>query len=257
MGWGTAAMKRTMTDQGLNRTVFITGATSGIGSAVALKFAAEGWNVIFHFNSSGQKVEELKRKLNRLNTQFQFLKADFSSESQLRTLSAKLDALKIDSVVNNAGTYTVSRHFSELTIKNINDTFMVNSFAPMLLTTRIFMRMKERKFGRVVNISSIAAKYGGSSFSMHYGCSKLALEGLTKTLARDGAEYNVLVNTVRPGVIDTDFHRKFPKDLKKRIAMIPLRKMGVPGDIADIVYYLGSDKNSFITNETITISGGE
>ncbi|MBF0557336.1 MAG: SDR family oxidoreductase [Nitrospirae bacterium] len=246
-----------MNDPGLKRTVFITGATSGIGSAVALKFAAEGWNIILHFNSSGPQFGELKRKLSGLNTQFQFLKADFSSRSQLRTLSAKLDTLRIDSVVNNAGTCMVSKHFSELTLKDMNDTFMVNSFAPMLLTSRIFMLMKERRFGRIVNISSIAAKYGGSSFSMHYGCSKRALEGLTRTLAREGAECNVLVNTIRPGVIDTAFHRKFPKDLTKRIAMIPLRKMGVPGDIADIAYYLGSDKNSFITNETIAISGGE
>lgn len=222
-----------------------------------MKFASEGWNVILHFNSAGQKVEELKRKLKRLNAQFQCLKADFSSASQLRTLSSKLDALRIDSVVNNAGTYTVSRHFSELTIKNINDTFMVNSFAPMLLTTRIFMRMKERKFGRIVNISSIAAKYGGSSHSMHYGCSKRALEGMSKTLAKEGAEFDVLVNTVRPGVIDTEFHRKFPKDMTKRIALIPARKMGSPGDIADVVYYLGCEKNRFITNEIIAIAGGE
>ena len=102
-----------------------------------------------------------------------------------------------------------------------------------------------------------AAKYGGSSYSMHYGCSKLAIEGVTKTLAKEGAEYNVFVNTVRAGVIDTEFHKKFPKDMKKRIEIIPLKKMGSPHDIADMVYYLGSDKNNYITNETITIAGGE
>jgi NAD(P)-dependent dehydrogenase (short-subunit alcohol dehydrogenase family) len=134
---------------------------------------------------------------------------------------------------------------------------MVNTFAPILLTANIFMRMKEKSFGRIINISSIAAKYGGSGYSMHYGCSKLALEGLTKTLSREGAEYNVLVNTIRPGVIDTEFHKKYPKDMEKRIAMIPLKRMGTPKDVADMVYYLGSDENKFITNETIAISGGE
>ena len=117
--------------------------------------------------------------------------------------------------------------------------------------------MKERAFGRIVNISSIAAKYGSSSSSMHYGCSKLALEGISKTLAREGAKDNVLVNTVRPGVIDTEFHKKFPKNMEKRISMIPAQRIGKPSEVADIVYYLGSEANTFITNETITVAGGE
>ena len=92
---------------------------------------------------------------------------------------------------------------------------------------------------------------------MHYGCSKLALEGMTKTLAREGAEYNVLVNTIRPGVIDTEFHKKFSKDMLKRISMVPMKKTGRPEDVADLVFYLGSNKNNYITNEIVTISGGE
>lgn len=111
--------------------------------------------------------------------------------------------------------------------------------------------------GRIVNISSIVAKYGGSANSLAYGCSKRALEGLTKILAREGAGYNILVNTIRPGVIDTVFHRKFPKDMDKRIAMIPVKRMGRPMDVAGMVYFLGSEKNNFITNQVVTVSGGE
>ena len=169
----------------------------------------------------------------------------------------KLEKFDVDSIVNNAGTYAASKYFSKLTIHDLTDTFMINTFAPILLTSRIFMQMKKRRFGRIVNISSVAAKYGGSSRSMHYGSSKLALEGLTKTLAREGAEYNVFVNTIRPGVIDTELHKRFPRDMKKRIGMIPVKRIGKPEDIADVAYYLGSDKNNFITNETVTIAGGE
>ena len=92
---------------------------------------------------------------------------------------------------------------------------------------------------------------------MHYGCSKRALEGITKTLAKEGAAYNVLINTIRPGVIDTEFHKKFPKDMKSRIEMIPMKKMGTPDDAAYMIYYLGSEENRFITNEIIAVAGGE
>ncbi len=168
-----------------------------------------------------------------------------------------LDEFQVNSLINNAGSYVVNKHFTELTMDEIIDAFKVNAISPILLASYVFQNMKENRFGRVVNISSIAAKYGGSAYSMPYGSSKRALEGLTKTLAKEGAEYDVLVNTVRPGVIDTDFHKKFPKDMKKRTALIPVKKMGIPDDVAEMVFYLGSDKNSFITNEILTVAGGE
>lgn len=240
-----------------NRTVLITGATSGIGKEVSVRFAKEGWDVLCHFFSSLEKAKELKKTIERCGVKCHLFKANLSLGSQIQSFIDKLTKFRIDCLINNAGSYIVSKHFGELTLNDVTATFMVNTFAPVLLTANIFMRMKEKRFGRIVNISSIAAKYGGSGYSMHYGCSKLALEGLTKTLSREGAEYNVLVNTIRPGVIDTEFHKKYPKDMGKRIAMIPLKRMGAPKDVADMVYYLGSDENKFITNETITISGGE
>lgn len=239
------------------KTVLITGATSGIGSKVAIRFAEGGWNILCHYSSSEEKAGKLRELICKHDVECYLFKANLSEDDQVHSLINKLENLDIDGLVNNAGTYEVYKHFSELSVRDLTSTFRVNVFAPMLLTTNIFMRMKERGFGRIVNISSIAAKYGGSSYSMHYGCSKLALEGMAKTLAREGAEYNVLVNTIRPGVIDTDFHKKFPKDIPKRVSMIPMKKTGRPEDVADLVFYLGSNKNNYITNEIVTISGGE
>lgn len=239
------------------KTVLITGATSGIGSKVAIKFAEEGWNILCHYYSFEEKAEKLRELISKHGVDCYLFEANLSEDNQIQSFINKLEDFDIDGLVNNAGTYEVYKHFSELSVLDLTRTFKVNAFAPMLLTTNIFMRMKERGFGRIVNISSIAAKYGGSSYSMHYGCSKLALEGMTKTLAREGAEYNVLVNTIRPGVIDTEFHKKFPKDMPKRISMVPMKKTGKPEDVADLVFYLGSNKNNYITNEIVTISGGE
>lgn len=244
-------------DKSLEKTVLITGITSGIGSKTAIKFAEKGWQIIGNYSSAEEKAKKLKEAIETLSVNCHIYKVDFSSRKELLKFSSELGKYDISTFVNNAGTYVVSKHFSQLTIDEIEKTFMVNVFAPMLLSAKVFMQMKEKKYGRIVNISSIAAKYGGSSYSMHYGCSKRALEGMTKTFAKEGAEYNVLVNTIRPGVIDTDFHKKFPKDMKKRIEMIPIKKMGNTKDIADMVYYLGSDENNFITNEIITIAGGE
>lgn len=241
----------------VDKTALITGITSGIGREIALCFAKGGWDIIGHYFSSKDKIEELKKAISDYGVKCTVLKADFSSEKGLTAFLKKIGGLKVDSLINNAGTYVSMRHFAELTVKDLNKTFMVNSFAPMLIASRVFEGMKRRGLGRIVNISSIAAKYGGSANSLHYGSSKLALEGITKTLAREGAKHNVLVNTVRPGVIDTEFHKKFPKDMEKRVAMIPLKRMGRPEEVAEMVYYLGSDKNGFITNETMTVAGGE
>ena len=237
--------------------VLITGATSDIGREIAICFAKKGWNLLCHYFSSQTKANELKRTIKNYGVDCVLLKADLSSKKALKSFINGLDKFRIDSLINNAGTYVVSKHFSKLTMQDITNTFMVNTFAPMLLGTHIFMRMKRGRFGRIVNISSIASKFGGSNYSMHYGASKRALEGMTKTHAKEGAAHNVLVNTIRPGVIDTEFHKKFPKDMKKRVSMIPVKRMGDPLDVAKMAYYLGSDENNFITNQTIAVSGGE
>lgn len=240
-----------------DRTVLVTGATSGIGKEVAIIFAKKGWNVICHYFSSDKKADDIKAQIIRYGVECHLIKCDFFSERKIKKFIKEIRNFNIASLVNNAGTYTVRSHFSKLTLPEIIKTFMVNVFAPILISSELIKNMKKVKFGRIVNISSIAAKFGGSSYSMHYGCSKRALEGVTKTLAREGAGFNILVNTIRPGLIDTEFHKKFPKDMKKRIALIPLKRMGNPFDIADMVYYIGSERNNFITNQTIAVSGGE
>jgi 3-oxoacyl-[acyl-carrier protein] reductase len=238
------------------KTALITGITGGIGSNIAMLFAEKGWNIVGQYRSSKEKADTLVGAIGKYDINLKMFCADFTQERDIHAFLSKF-TMPIDSLINNSGSYYVMKHFSELTLNDLKYAFMINTFVPMLLTSKLFLKMKQNNFGRIVNISSIASKYGGSSNSMHYGCSKRALEGITKTLAREGAEHNVLVNTIRPGVIDTKAHEKFKKDMEKRISLIPMKKIGSPKEIAQMTYYLGSEENNFITNETITISGGE
>ena len=242
----------------MKKTVLITGATGDIGRAIVIKFAQEGWNIIAQYSSSMVKAEDLEKKFSAQGVHCIFLKANFLSEFEVKRLLSALKKYRIDTLVNNAGSYVEKKHFNEITLQNLNQTFMVNVFVPILLTSQIFEDMKQRGGGgRIVNISSIAAKYGGSPRSLHYGAAKRALEGMTRTLARAGASQNIYVNTIRAGIIDTNIQKIFPKDIEQRIGLIPLRRMGQTQDIADMTFYLGSDKNNYITNETMTIAGGE
>ena len=235
-----------------SKTILITGASGGIGRKIAILFADKGWNILCHYNSSQDSIEDLNRYFVKNNIKCSFLKCDFSDKYQFNDFIEKINKFKIDSLVNNVG---VSINSNKM--EDIIRLFTINVFSAMVLTSKIFEKMKKNKFGRIVNISSIGAKYGSSVSSMSYGCSKLAIEGITKTFAREGAAYNVFVNTVRPGVIDTDFHKNSLKNMKERISLIPINRMGKAEDVAKIVYAIGSEENDFITNETIAISGGE
>ena len=118
--------------------------------------------------------------------------------------------------------------------------------------------MKDQGGGKIINISSISAKYGGSGQTLHYGAAKSALETVTLGLAKAGAKYNILVNTVRGGFIDTSMHKKLGRNnIEKRIEMIPLRRAGRPEDMARMVLFLASEAGDFITGETFTVAGGD
>ena len=149
-------MNKVNRDKNLKKTVFITGATSGIGRAITLRFANKGWNIICHYYSNEVEAQELKKIIANQGVNCYLLKTNLSEKRQIRSIADNLKEFQIDSIVNNAGTYMVSKHFSELTIDDISKTFMVNVFAPIVLTSSIFLSMKERRFGRIVNISSIA-----------------------------------------------------------------------------------------------------
>jgi len=219
------------------KNILITGISSDIGRTIAEEFYNNGNNIIGTYNENAD-----------FTSMFNLFRVNFENGEKVKELiEIKLKKNKIDVLINCVGDYR----------KSNRETFQINCISHILLSELVFEKMRKNNFGRIISISSIAAKYGSSLENISYGCSKRALEGIALTLAREGASHNVLCNNIRAGVIDTKFHKRNPKDMNKRKEMIPMKKLGTTEDIAKMAYYLGSEENQFITGETITIAGGE
>jgi len=235
--------------------VLITGGGNGIGLACVEKFLDAGWHVYAHYHHSKKELEGLARQF---PGKLECVQADFADRRKLRNFLKSLDRIQTDVLINNAAVYDLSKKKSDR-LQAIHDVLAVNVVAPTLITEKVFAKMKKNKKGSIVNISTIAARYGSSADSIFYGISKRGLEALTRTLAREGAAFGISVNTVRPGAIDTGFHRKIgrsEKDMQARQSKIPMGRLGTPQEVAELIFHLGA-VHSFATNQTITIAGGD
>ena len=242
-----------------NKNVLITGASGGIGSALARRFAEHGANIGIHYNSDENTAKSLAEEIINLGVGAYCFQADFLSDSYTDLIDRFVDQFNgIDVLINNAGSVAESLNFEELTMEAWRKAFIINCDVPFFLAQRAFSQMKENAGGKIIYISSISAKYGGSSVSLHYGAAKSAGETSSKGLARAGAAHNILVNTIRSGFIDTPFHKNIKnKNLSDRIDMIPLKRAGKPEEVADMALHLASDSGNFITGEIFTVAGGD
>lgn len=214
-------------------TALVTGSSRGIGSAIANKFAQEG-------------VTVLAPTRNDLD-----LMSNNSITSFLSSLKQPVDIL-----VNNAGINLLSG-VTEVSNVNIHDTFQVNLIAPIQLIKGIASQMMDRKFGRIVNISSIWS-FISKRRRVTYSISKAGLNGLTRTLAIELAPYNILVNSVAPGYVNTELTRQnnSEQEINAIRESIPLQRLAEPDEVAELVFFLSSEHNTYITGQVITIDGG-
>jgi NAD(P)-dependent dehydrogenase (short-subunit alcohol dehydrogenase family) len=244
----------------MGKRVLVTGASSGIGACTAELFAREGAVVGIHHHTGEGSARELLVKIQDRGGKGLLLKADLLDSRQRDGLVPRFitGAGGIDVLINNAGGPVGQEHFLDLTVPSWEGTISLNLTAPFILAREAFRWMKEHGGGRIVNISSIAALYGGSETSLHYGAAKSGLEAVTKSLARAGAAHNILVNTIQPGVIDTPAHRKMGRrSLDNRVRTIPLRRPGKPRDVAGLCLFLASEGGDYITGQTFRVTGGE
>lgn len=238
------------------KVALVTGASGGIGSAIAKALAGQSCAVAVHYSSDAASAKAVAAKIRAMGGRADLFKADLLAKGAPKKLVAACveEFGRLDILVNNAGAILGGEHFLDMPVKSWEMTFRLNAEAPFFLTREAFRVMKNGS--RVINISSVAAQFGGSARSMHYGASKAALESLSRGFAREGAAKGILVNAIRAGVIDTPLHGKFRKNMAARVAMIPLKRMGRPEDIASLVLHLAAD-GGFITGQTISVTGGE
>lgn len=238
------------------KVALVTGASGGIGSAIAKALAAQGCAVAVHYSSDAASAKTVAAKIKAMGGRAELFKADLLTANAPKALVAAClkKFRRLDILVNNAGAILGGEHFFDMPATSWEKTFRLNAQAPFFLTREAFRVMKNG--GRVINISSVAAKFGGSARSLHYGASKAALEALTRGFAREGAPRGVLVNAVRAGVIDTPLHGKFRKNMAERVAKIPLKRMGRPEDVAAAVLHLAAH-GDFVTGQILSVTGGE
>ncbi len=246
----------------VGKRAIVTGAIGGIGSVIAVLLGKSGAFVGVHYNDRKYEAERIAADIISNGGKAVILKADlFNMQSGIYMVDEYVDRFGgIDILVNNAGGTIGANHFLDLDEDAWDKTFFLNVKAPFFLIKQVAPIMMAQNNGKIINISSISAKYGGGNTSLHYGAAKAALDTLTKGLSRSLAQYNVLVNSVRAGFVDTDQHRKMGRteaDIKERLKLVPLKRAAQPIEIAQMVLFLLSTAGDYTTGEVFTVAGGD
>jgi 3-oxoacyl-[acyl-carrier protein] reductase len=241
------------------RKALITGGSRGIGKATSLLFARAGSDVAINYLSKSQAAEEVKEEVSRIGRECLVFKADVSRKGDIALMVRNILERwnRIDVLVNNAGIWTYGE-MGDMPEEIWAETMKINLDGVFHTCNAVVPFMKEKKRGWIINVSSTAA-VRGEAFHSHYAASKGALVSLTKSLAVELAPFNIRVNCVAPGWVDTDMCAGVFKDADFRREVqesIPLKRIPPPKDIAGPILFLASDLAQHITGEVINVNGG-
>ncbi len=235
----------------MNKVAFITGASRGIGLAIANSLNKNGYDVIgtargkFNFNPENNDAKMIPMQL------------DITSREEVKSLPSKLKEMDLmpNIIINNAG-ITSDQLFLRMSDEDWDKVIDTNLNGVFNITKAFIKHLVKSKSGRVINISSVSGLMGNPG-QVNYSSAKAALGGFTKSLAKELGSRNITVNCIAPGFIDTDMTSYLNDEAKAEIVKgIPLQKLGNTNDISDLVLYLASDKAAYITGQTISVDGG-
>ncbi|MEM0117090.1 MAG: 3-oxoacyl-ACP reductase FabG [Conexivisphaerales archaeon] len=239
------------------KVAVVTGAASGIGAGIAMRLALDGADLVLGDISEGlqKKAEEIASKTGRRVVWEKVDVSDITSCSNFVQSNVVNRGLQgVDILVNNAG---INRDalFLKMTFEQWDSVIKVDLYSMFNMTKQLVQPMVDRQRGRIINISSMS--WMGNVGQANYAAAKAGVVGFTKTLARELAKYNITVNAVCPGFIDTPMTRAVPDKIRNMmLEKIPMKRIGQPEDVAALVSFLASDDASYITGEVINVSGG-
>lgn len=237
------------------KTVLVTGGSRGIGRNIVESLAKDGFNVILNYYKSEKEALEIKENLQKEKIYIEIFKADVSKQEEIKRLVnfATEKYGKIDVLINNAGISQI-KMFQDISITDWENMINTNLTSCFFTIQEVLPGMIARKEGCIINISSIWAKTGAAC-EVHYSVSKAGIDAMTKSLAKELGPSNIRVNSIAPGIIDTDMNKNLTKeDLENLKDEIPLGKIGKPADISRCVKWLIEDE--YTTGQIISIDGG-
>ncbi len=238
-----------------NKVILITGASRGIGRDMANTLAKEGYKVIANYNHSKEQAVALQQELRRDGIEIDIFQADISNRIVIKSM---IDFIiekygKIDVLINNAG-IAQTKLFTDITEEDFDTMMKNNLYAAFFMTQEVCKHMIQQQSGCVINISSIWGLVGGSC-EVHYSMAKAGIDGMTKALAKELGYSHIRVNSIAPGVIDTEMNAMMTEEEWNTILQeTPLRKKGKPQDITRCVKWLIEDE--FTTGQVISPNGG-
>jgi len=241
----------------MDKCALITGATRGIGKQIAITLAKQGYNIALNYRKENEELENTKKEIEEIGVQVLAVKGDVANfencENFVKQVIERFG--QIDVLVNNAGITKdmLLMRMKKEDFEQVIDTNLVGTFN---VTKNVVPYMMKARSGRIINISSVVG-ISGNAGQTNYSASKAGIIGFTKSLAKEIASRNILVNAVAPGFIETNMTDVLKDDVKQEIAKnIPLKRMGTAQDVANVVKFLASDDSSYITGQVINVDGG-
>lgn len=240
-----------------NKNAIVTGGTRGIGKEIAKTLAENGANIAINYRNYNEEVESLLEELRAFGVKVIALKCDVSNEQEVDSFikEVKDNLGSIDILVNNAG-ITKDGLLLRMSEKDFNDVIDVNLKGTFNMTKAVSSIMIRQRFGKIINLSSVVGIAGNAGQS-NYAASKAGVIGFSKSVARELASRNINVNVIAPGYINTDMTKVLPDKVKEEVLKtIPMKKIGEPKEIANLVLFLSSNLSNYITGQVINVDGG-